>query len=868
MKRRTSFGIVFSVFLLLSVLVLFSAKNVRAEDLHTYSNNVGSWTFYVTASTGKATITTYSGINHPEITIPTTVYTNGYSYTVEAIGDGSNSILSGNTSVTKVTIPGGIKYIRQDAFYGSSKLETVVIQSGVTSIGNNAFSSCSNLSSVTIPNSVTSMDTFVFNNCPKMKTAGPLNNASGTTFNLMYGWTTVLPKYAFHSMTYLTSVSILSSIESYGYGSFGNCSGLSNIPIPSTIKTIEEGAFYGCTGVSNFTISSSNTYYKVVDGVLFTKAGDILIAYPAGKTASSYTIPSGVTRIAGEAFQYAKLTTLTIPEGVAEVGRTAFFHCDSLTQLLFPNTLTKLQQQAVSYCSKLSFVVAPNSIMTIIGDQTFKNCAANIQVAVVEDSKAYQYCQDNNIDYVMLPKVVTDPVDWQGELNSSATFKVTTKYASSYQWQYCLANGSTWTNLSNATSSSVSVALKESVNGRKYRCKVTNSYGSTYSAPATLKIYSKPIITSSPDSSLSVKAGDLVTLSVEAHALGATNLSYQWQVSKDGGSTFTNVNVAKFPSAQTATLTFNATRTMNGYEYRVKIMNSYGDTYSNSTVLSVSKGVKITTQPSDNIVKPNDYASFTVTATGSNLKYKWQVSKDYGSTWTDVNQTKYPSAATATLKFKAKDTLNGYWYRCKVYNSYDSTTSASAVLVVSAKPYLISHSSDLFANLGETVTFKVLAANATSYQWYYSKNGGASWTKWTGKTSSSVSVKASKTNNACLYRCKISNENGYVYSGASLLIVMDIAPKIIDQPVAKTVNAGQEVSFSVYATGLQFTYRWQVSKDGGKTWKNISQSTYPSAGWSTLTFTAKSTMNGYLYRCIVDNGYGTIKSEGAKLTVK
>ena len=72
----------------------------------------------------------------------------------------------------------------------------------------------------------------------------------------------------------------------------------------------------------------------------------------------------------------------------------------------------------------------------------------------------------------------------------------------------------------------------------------------------------------------------------------------------------------------------------------------------------------ITTQPKSSTVKAGKKATFKVKATGTGLKYQWFVMKTGSKKWTKVN-----SATKATLKVKATKKMNGYKYRCKVYNT-------------------------------------------------------------------------------------------------------------------------------------------------------------------------------------------------------
>ena len=74
------------------------------------------------------------------------------------------------------------------------------------------------------------------------------------------------------------------------------------LTIPANITSIEDGAFVGCTALTAFEVSDKSQYFTVDNGVLFNKNKTTLIAYPAAKEGTEYTIPATVTEIAEGAF--------------------------------------------------------------------------------------------------------------------------------------------------------------------------------------------------------------------------------------------------------------------------------------------------------------------------------------------------------------------------------------------------------------------------------------------------------------------------------------------------------------------------------------------------------------------------------------
>jgi hypothetical protein len=79
----------------------------------------------------------------------------------------------------------------------------------------------------------------------------------------------------------------------------------------------------------------------------------------------------------------------------------------------------------------------------------------------------------------------------------------------------------------------------------------------------------------------SVTAGQTVTFT--AAATGNPTPTVQWQVSTDGGATYSNIAGA---TSTTLTLT-STTSSQNGYRYRAVFTNSVGSTTSTAAILTV-----------------------------------------------------------------------------------------------------------------------------------------------------------------------------------------------------------------------------------------------------------------------------------------
>ena len=71
----------------------------------------------------------------------------------------------GCTSLTGVSIHGGIGIIGDDAFADCTSLSSVTIEDGVREIDEYAFSNCTALTRIDIPDSVTAIGRFAFSGC-------------------------------------------------------------------------------------------------------------------------------------------------------------------------------------------------------------------------------------------------------------------------------------------------------------------------------------------------------------------------------------------------------------------------------------------------------------------------------------------------------------------------------------------------------------------------------------------------------------------------------------------------------------------------------------------------------------------------------
>ena len=167
-----------------------------------------------------------------------------------------------------------------------------------------------------------------------------------------------------------------------------------------------------------------------------------------------------------------------------------------------------------------------------------------------------------------------------------------------YQWEVSVGGGA-YTALANggvysgATSTTLSITgVPPSLNGNRYRCVVSNGACTPgVSTGALLTVNTFPVITTQP-ANVTICAGAAATFSVTA-TTGVGSLSYQWQLSTDGGTTYNNIPGATTSSFAQASVPVG----QNGYRFRVIATAGCGSVTSNAGILTVNAFPVITFSP-------------------------------------------------------------------------------------------------------------------------------------------------------------------------------------------------------------------------------------------------------------------------------
>ena len=337
------------------------------------------------------------------------------------IVDGVFHTFAAGCAKTEYTIPAGITAIGGRAFYYCQLQTSVTIPDSVTSIGNYAFYYCKSLTSVIIPESVTSIGPYVFGGCSSLTniyckpTTPPTAVANSSNY-----WR------AFNGNASGRKIYVpAASIEAYRAAEYWSDYAADMvrydfekgevIKISSEIRyTSSNGAVVEPYATDVFGANIVSNTYENGQGVItfdneVTQIGEQAFyansSTSDGRRLTSITIPESVTEIGANPFYYctaltafygkfasadnrclivdgvlssfapAEFTEYTIPDSVTSIGSYAFVKCTSLKSITIPSSITSIERSAFYGCASLTSVTIPQGV-TKIGHRAFCDCTA------------------------------------------------------------------------------------------------------------------------------------------------------------------------------------------------------------------------------------------------------------------------------------------------------------------------------------------------------------------------------------------------------------------------------------------------------------------------------------------------------------
>lgn len=276
----------------------------------------------------------------------------------------------------KLSADGGILYAQVDVTDSDGKItgtvnkllvnldtrKDVVVKDGIQEIARNAFRYNTYVETVTLPESVTTIDGYyTFAACTNLKS---INLDKVTSF----GSYTENP----FQNTAITEVKISTTVNKL----FRYAANLQKVTIVTDDEiTIASEAFKGCTSLSEIAIEGDGKIVGLSDSSFSQTAFTSLAAFKDVKTIGRYV------------FEYSKLVTAVIPEGLTTLGNNCFQDCYDLVSVTIPASLTNFGSTPFARSNKIVEVINLGTLPITAGSSEYGGVALNaLNVTSSEES--------------------------------------------------------------------------------------------------------------------------------------------------------------------------------------------------------------------------------------------------------------------------------------------------------------------------------------------------------------------------------------------------------------------------------------------------------------------------------------------------
>lgn len=372
-------------------------------------------------------------------------------------------------------------------------------------------------------------------------------------------------------------------------------------------------------------------------------------------------------------------------------------------------------------------------------------------------------CVNSTITVITPPVITQHPTSVLICDGAPTSFSVSASGSNTYQWQ--TNTGGQWANISGATGTTYSIASTTGMDGRGFKCNVTNTCFTTTSNTAYIQFSTSTLFevtgsaTICPGSSSEIKLTG--SISGTTYNLYLNGSSAHQSVTGNGGEiTFGNKSSAGI--------------------YTVKAVTSIGCEflmYGSATIIEKTPSTPATSiSATQTSICPggNPGGGSTLTLQGGSLEtgygvwhwYSGDGSTQCGNTAGEINTTSISVSPNMTTT-----------YSVRAEGGCVTTLCANVQVNVKPLPTITSQPVNSNVTLGNDATFSVTATGpGLSYQWQVSPNGADPWTDLTGLPAqnyltANLTIKGSTTFEDNYYQCRVASDCSTIYSSIVKIVL-------------------------------------------------------------------------------------------------
>lgn len=194
--------------------------------------------------------------------------------------------------------------------------------------------------------------------------------------------------FAFGNCGKLVSVTIPEGVTTVGIDAFGNCFRLETVNIPDSLTAIESHAFRS-ERLTDVRISPDHPVFAIENKALIRKQDMTLVRFLGPDITGTYEITPGIRTIGDAAFEFARFSSLVIPDSVTAIESDAMDYCEYLKELVIPDSVTSIGDRAFSCCFRLESISIPDSVREI-GSGLFYGCHNLTDIKISPDHPVYE----------------------------------------------------------------------------------------------------------------------------------------------------------------------------------------------------------------------------------------------------------------------------------------------------------------------------------------------------------------------------------------------------------------------------------------------------------------------------------------------